>query len=206
MGLFGVRERRGTGRGAERDAERWGSRRVFPVGRAGSPRRVLRRGGCPIRFAVDAGSDGTRIGFEGTHVIVDLDENIAEVVQVRHQHVRIHRPTNPARPRSVWGDSNTNSETGAVTARAPSVFLSAKGRRGVDTANDARGTFTTFERRVHRPYFHLASIETRVVRAKESAASTEGSGHRRGHPRRGIYSFGSTRLDDRPLRPLRPAR
>lgn len=130
MGVFGVRERRGTGRGAERDAERWGSRLVFPVGRAGSPRRVLRRGGCPIRCAVAPGSDGTRIGFEGTHVIVDLDENIAEVVQVRHQHVRIHRPTNPARPRSVWGDSNRNSEKGAVTARAPSVLLSAKGRRG----------------------------------------------------------------------------
>ena len=104
---------------------------VFPSrDRAGSPRRVLRRGGCPIRCAVAPGSDGTRIGFEGTHVIVDLDENIAEVVQVRHQHVRIHRPTNPARPRSVLGDSNRNSEKGAVTARAPSVLLSAKGRRG----------------------------------------------------------------------------
>ena len=168
---------------------------VFPSrDRAGSPRRVLRRGGCPIRFAVDAGSDGTRIGFEGTHVIVDLDENIAEVVQVRHQHVRIHRPTNPARPRSVWGDSNKKLKKGCRDSSGTLVLLSAKGRRGVDTANDARGTFTTFERRVHRPYFHLPSIETRVVRAKESAASTEGSGHRRGHPRRGIlfwqHAFG----------------
>lgn len=114
----------------------------LPGGSGGVSEKSFETRGCLIRCAVDAGSDGTRIGFEGTHVIVDLDENIAEVVQVRHQHVRIHRPTNPARPRSVWGDSNTNSETGAVTARAPSVFLSAKGRRGVDTANDARGTFT----------------------------------------------------------------
>ena len=114
----------------------------LPSGSGGVSEKSFETRGCLIRCAVDAGSDGTRIGFEGTHVIVDLDENIAEVVQVRHQHVRIHRPTNSARPRSVWGDSNTNSETGAVTARAPSVFLSAKGRRGVDTANDARGTFT----------------------------------------------------------------
>ena len=115
----------------------------LPVeGSGGVSEKSFETRGCLIRCAVDAGSDGTRIGFEGTHVIVDLDENIAEVVQVRHQHVRIHRPTNPARPRSVWSDSNRNSEKGAVTARAPSVFLSAKGRRGVDTANDARGTFT----------------------------------------------------------------
>ena len=112
MGVFGVRERRGTGRGAERDAERWGSRRVFPVGRAGSPRRVLRRGGCLIRCAVDAGSDGTRIGFEGTHVIVDLDENIAEVVQVRHQHVRIHRPHQPGAAPVCLGRFEQETEKG----------------------------------------------------------------------------------------------
>ena len=104
----------------------------LPVeGSGGVSEKSFETRGCLIRCAVDAGSDGTRIGFEGTHVIVDLDENIAEVVQVRHQHVRIHRPTNPARPRSVWGDSNKKLKKGAVTARAPlSVLLSAKGRRG----------------------------------------------------------------------------
>ena len=85
----------------------------LPVeGSGGVSEKSFETRGCLIRCAVDAGSDGTRIGFEGTHVIVDLDENIAEVVQVRHQHVRIHRPTNPARPRSVWGDSNKKLKKG----------------------------------------------------------------------------------------------
>ena len=180
----------------------------LPVeGSGGVSEKSFETRGCLIRCAVDAGSDGTRIGFEGTHVIVDLDENIAEVVQVRHQHVRIHRPTNPARPRSVWSDSNKKLKKGCRDCSGTLVLLSAKGRRGWTQRTTHAGRSRTFERRVHRPYFHLPSIETRVVRAKESAASTEGSGHRRGHPRRGIYSFGSTRLDDdRPLRPLRPAR
>ena len=141
MGVFGVRERRGTGRGAERDAERWGSRRVFPVGRAGSPRRVLRRGGCPIRFAVDAGSDGTRIGFEGTHVIVDLDENIAEVVQVRHQHVRIHRPHQPGAAPVCLGRFEHKLKGCRDCSGTLSPFV-REGTPGVNTANDARGTFT----------------------------------------------------------------
>lgn len=85
----------------------------LPVeGSGGVSEKSFETRGCLIRCAVDAGSDGTRIGFEGTHVIVDLDENIAEVVQVRHQHVRIHRPTNPARPRSVWSDSNKKLKKG----------------------------------------------------------------------------------------------
>ena len=68
----------------------------LPVeGSGGVSEKSFETRGCLIRCAVDAGSDGTRIGFEGTHVIVDLDENIAEVVQVRHQHVRIHRPHQP---------------------------------------------------------------------------------------------------------------
>ena len=123
----------------------------LPVeGSGGVSEKSFETRGCLIRCAVDAGSDGTRIGLEGTHVIVDLDENIAEVVQVRHQHVRIHRPTNPARPRSVWGDSNKKLKKGAVTARAPSVLLSAKGRRGWTQRRRTRdvharssGAFTT---------------------------------------------------------------
>ena len=115
----------------------------LPVeGSGGVSEKSFETRGCLIRCAVDAGSDGTRIGFEGTHVIVDLDENIAEVVQVRHQHVRIHRPTNPARPRSVWGDSNKKLKKGCRDSSGTLVLLSAKGRRGVDKANDARGTFT----------------------------------------------------------------
>ena len=114
----------------------------LPGGSGGVSEKSFEARGCLIRCAVDAGSDGTRIGFEGTHVIVDLDENIAEVVQVRHQHVRIHRPTNPARPRSVWGDSNKKLKKGCRDSSGTLVLLSAKGRRGVDTANDARGTFT----------------------------------------------------------------
>ena len=116
----------------------------LPVeGSGGVSEKSFETRGCLIRCAVDAGSDGTRIGFEGTHVIVDLDENIAEVVQVRHQHVRIHRPTNPARPRSVWGDSNKKLKKGAVTARAPSArsFCPRRDAGGGHSA-DARGTFT----------------------------------------------------------------
>ena len=180
----------------------------LPGGSGGVSEKSFETRGCLIRCAVDAGSDGTRIGFEGTHVIVDLDENIAEVVQVRHQHVRIHRPTNPARPRSVWGDSNKKLKKGAVTARAPSA-------RSFCPRRDAGGEHS--ERRTRDVHARSSGASIDLLSISRPSRRESYARRSRRHPPKGPvidegtpvagYSFGSTRLDeDKPLRPLRPAR
>lgn len=114
----------------------------LPVeGSGGVSEKSFETRGCLIRCAVDAGSDGTRIGFEGTHVIVDLDENIAEVVQVRHQHVRIHRPHQPGAAPVCLGRFEHKLKGCRDCSGTLSPFV-REGTPGVNTANDSRGTFT----------------------------------------------------------------
>ena len=181
----------------------------LPVeGSGGVSEKSFETRGCLIRCAVDAGSDGTRIGFEGTHVIVDLDENIAEVVQVRHQHVRIHRPTNPARPRSVWSDSNKKLKKGcrdsSGTPLGPFV------REGTPGGGHS-------ERRTRDVHARSSGASIDLISISRPSRRESYARRSRRHPPKGPvidegtpvagYSFGSTRLDeDKPLRPLRPAR